>query len=164
MQKKYKGTREAFGQSLYDLVSNDPNVVLVSADSLKSTRATKVAEDYPDNYIECGIAEQLSVNVAAGLTTEGLIPFVATYAGFLTMRACEQMRTFIAYPNLNVKIIGMNGGMAGGEEKDAHINFMKMWQSYPQYPIIQFYCRQMAPKHIMQFKWHMKLKVPYMCE
>lgn len=54
------------------------------------------------------------MDAAAGLATCGFIPFVGTYAGFLTMRACEQMRTFVAYPNLNVKFVGINAGLLGG--------------------------------------------------
>ena len=67
--------------------------------------------------IEVGIAEQDAVDIAAGLATTGMKPIVVSYAGFLTMRACEMIRTFIAYPGLNVKLIGLNGGMLGGERE-----------------------------------------------
>ena len=92
---KYKGTREAASVALQELAGQDERVVFVSSDSLKAMRAVAFAEQYPDRYIECGIAEQGSVDVAAGLAACGAMPFVATYAGFLTMRACEQMRTFV---------------------------------------------------------------------
>lgn len=114
---KFKGTREAFGAALIDLAENDPRIMMVSPDSLKAMRATGFAEKHPDSYIEVGIAEQCAVDVAAGLAACGLVPFVGTYAGFLTMRACEQMRTFVAYPNLNVKFIGVNCGLIGGERE-----------------------------------------------
>lgn len=113
----YKGTREAFAAAVTELTAENPEVMFVSSDSLKAMRAVPYAETYPDNYIECGIAEQGTVNVAAGLSTCGIIPYVATYAGFLTMRACEQMRTFVAYPNLNVKFVGINAGLIGGERE-----------------------------------------------
>ena len=67
--------------------------------------------------IEVGIAEQDAVDIAAGLASTGMKPVVVTYAGFLTMRACEMIRTFVAYPGLNVKFIGLNGGMLGGERE-----------------------------------------------
>lgn len=113
----YKGTREAFAQALIDLAEKDNRVMFVSPDSLKAMRATKFAERFPDEYIEVGISEQNAVGTAAGLAAAGLIPFVATYGGFLTMRACEQMRTFVAYPNLNVKFVGINSGLLGGERE-----------------------------------------------
>lgn len=113
----YKGTREAFAVAINELTAANPDVMFISSDSLKAMRAVSYAEAYPQNYIECGIAEQGTVNVAAGLSTCGIIPFVATYAGFLTMRACEQMRTFVAYPKLNVKFVGINAGLIGGERE-----------------------------------------------
>lgn len=113
----FTGTREAFAAALMDLAEKDPNVVLVSADSLKAMRAVAFAEKYPRQYAEAGIAEQGAVASAAGMAACGLTPFVATYGGFMTMRACEQMRTFTAYPNLNVKFVGINAGLVGGERE-----------------------------------------------
>ncbi len=121
----YKGTREAFTQALLALAASDDRFLLVSPDSLKAMRATSFAERFPDRYIEVGIAEQNAVAVAAGLAASGLIPFVATYAGFITMRACEQLRTFVAYPQLNVKFIGINGGIFGGEREGVTHQFFE---------------------------------------
>lgn len=114
---EYKGTRQAFAQALTDLAGQDRKVMFVSPDSLKAMRAVKFAELYPENYVEVGIAEQAAVDTAAGLAAAGMVPFVGTYAGFLTMRACEQMRTFVAYPHLNVKFVGINAGILGGERE-----------------------------------------------
>lgn len=113
----YKGTREAAAAAVTELAADDKRIVFVSADSLKAMRATEFAELYPERYVECGISEQGAVDTAAGLAACGKVPFVGTYAGFLTMRACEQMRTFVAYPNLNVKFIGINAGLIGGERE-----------------------------------------------
>jgi transketolase len=88
-------------------------------------RATEFVEKYPEQYIEIGIAEQNAAATSAGLALEGMIPFFATYAGFITMRACEQIRTFIAYPNLNVKLAGVNGGIAGGEREGTTHQFFE---------------------------------------
>lgn len=113
----FNGTREAFAQALMDMAAEDDRIMFVSPDSLKAMRATGFAERYPNQYVETGISEQGAVDAAAGLAASGLVPFVGTYGGFLTMRACEQMRTFVAYPNLNVKFVGINGGLLGGERE-----------------------------------------------
>ncbi len=99
--------------------------MLVCADSLLAMRATDFVAKYPEQYVEIGIAEQNAAATSAGLALEGLIPFFATYAGFITMRACEQIRTFIAYPNLNVKLAGVNGGIAGGEREGTTHQFFE---------------------------------------
>jgi len=113
----YRGTREAFTAAMLDLAKSDERIMFVSADTLKAMRAVPFAEQYPSRYIEVGIAEQAAVALAGGMATAGLVPFVGSYAGFLTMRACEQMRTFVAYPQLNVKFVGINGGLLGGERE-----------------------------------------------
>jgi transketolase len=112
-------TREAFVASLLDVASADPAVVLVCADTVKALGATSFAERYPSRFFDVGIAEQTAVAFAAGLAASGLHPFVGGYASFLTMRACEQLRTFVAYPCLNVKFAGMDGGLYGGEREGA---------------------------------------------
>jgi transketolase len=121
----YKGTREAFAQALTELAGRDSRFLLVSPDSLKAMRATGFADKYPERYIEVGIAEQNAVAVAAGLASCGLVPFAATYGGFITMRACEQLRTFVAYPGLNVKFIGINAGVFGGEREGVTHQFFE---------------------------------------
>ena len=122
---KYSGSREAFTAALLDIAEKDDRAMLVSADSLKAMRATKFAEQYPDRYVECGISEQDAVLVASGLASCGLVPFVGTYGGFITMRACEQMRTYCAYPNMNVKLIWINGGLLGGEREGVTHQFIE---------------------------------------
>lgn len=114
---KMASTREAFIASLMELAAADPKVCFVSADSVKAARATSFAEKHPDRCFELGICEQNAVAFSAGLASTGLRPFFNTYAGFITMRACEQVRTFVAYPHLNVKFIGLNGGIYGGERE-----------------------------------------------
>ena len=113
----FRGTREAFAQALIDMSETNDKIMFVAPDSLKAMRATKFAELHPAPYVEVGIAEQSAVDAAAGMAACGLIPYVGTYAGFLTMRACEQMRTFVAYPDLNVKFVGINAGLLGGERE-----------------------------------------------
>jgi transketolase len=110
-------TRDAFIAGLMDVAPQDPAICLVSADSLKAARATPFVEKFPERCFEVGICEQNAVCFAAGLASTGLKPFFNTYGGFITMRACEQVRTFVAYPHLNVKLVGLNGGIYGGERE-----------------------------------------------
>ena len=121
----YHGTREAFATALVELAQQDARAMFVSADSLKAMRATAFAEQFPDRYVECGISEQDAVLVASGLASCGLVPFVGTYGGFMTMRACEQMRTYCAYPDMNVKFVGINGGLLGGEREGVTHQFIE---------------------------------------
>ena len=118
-------TRLAFTAGLLELAACDPRVVLVCADSGKVVRADSFVQAYPDRWFDVGIAEQNAVALAAGLASCGLMPFVATYAAFVTMRACEQVRTFVAYPGLNVKLIGANGGLAAGEREGVTHQFFE---------------------------------------
>lgn len=118
-------TRLAFIETMADLAEEDPKTVLVCADSVLVVKGKDFVRKYPDRFIDVGIAEQNAVACAAGLATCGLIPFVATYAGFLTMRACEQVRTFVAYPGLNVKLVGANGGIGAGEREGVTHQFFE---------------------------------------
>lgn len=121
----FQSTRVAFIESLTELAGENPHVVLVCADSTKVIRSDGFAQKFPERLIDVGIAEQNALNCAAGLASCDLMPFVATYAGFITMRACEQVRTFIAYPGLNVKLVGANGGMAAGEREGVTHQFFE---------------------------------------
>ena len=134
----FKGTREAFAQALLDMAQENDKIMFVSPDSLKAMRATKFAELHPEQYVEVGISGQNAVDTAAGLAAAGLTPFVGTYAGFLTMRACEQMRTFVAYPDLNVKFVGINSGLLGGEREGVTHQFYEdlgILSNIPNYTI-----------------------------
>lgn len=112
-----KSTREAFIKGLMEIGESDEKCVLVSADSIAAMRAKPFKEKFPDRVFELGIAEQNAIGFSAGLASLNLKPYMCTYSGFITMRACEQVRTFVAYPNLNVKLVGLNGGMFGGERE-----------------------------------------------
>lgn len=112
-----KSTRESAMRAVLELAEQDEKIVLISPDAVLAGRAVPFITKFPDRVIEVGIAEQDAVDVAAGLATTGMRPVVVSYAGFLTMRACEMIRTFIAYPGLDVKLIGLNGGMLGGERE-----------------------------------------------
>jgi transketolase len=121
----FGNTRIAFIESLMEIAERDPNVVLVCADSVLVIKGKPFAETYPSRFFDFGIAEQNAVACAAGMAASGLTPFVATYAGFLTMRACEQVRTFVAYPGLNVRLVGANGGISAGEREGVTHQFFE---------------------------------------
>lgn len=118
-------TRIAFIESMAEIVEQDPRAVLVCADSVLVVKGKPFTEKYPGKFFDVGIAEQNAVACAAGMATCGLVPFVATYAGFITMRACEQVRTFVAYPGLNVKLVGANGGISAGEREGVTHQFFE---------------------------------------
>lgn len=122
---KLKSTRVAFIEGLIELADEKPEVVLVCADSVKVIKAEAYIQKFPERLFDVGIAEQSAVTCAAGLASCNLVPFVATYAGFITMRACEQVRTFVAYPGVNVKMVGANGGIAAGEREGVSHQFFE---------------------------------------
>ena len=118
---QYKGldipkamTREAWSQTLVELAEQHPEIVVLSADLMLATLASRFSEKYPHRAFNVGVAEQDLVGVAAGLALTGKIPVIASFSVFLLMRACEQVRTDICYPNLNVKLIGTAAGFSFG--------------------------------------------------
>ena len=123
---RMESTRVAFLETLTELMERDPKTVVVFADSVKVFRATaEFLQKFPGRVFDVGIAEQNMVATSAGLATCGLTVFAATYAGFITMRACEQVRTFVGYPGLNVKFIGANAGIFGGEREGVTHQFFE---------------------------------------
>ena len=135
-------TRTAFVEALTELIEKDDKVVMVSADSVAVFRAAGLQKQYPDRIVECGIAEGSAVMIAAGLASAGMKPFVCAYAGFLTMRAVEQMRTFVAYPHLNVKFFGANAGMCSGEREGVTHQFfedMGIMRAVPGFTVLAPY-------------------------
>ena len=114
-------SRDIYGDLMLDLAREDPDVVGVTGDSQMMMRMTKMAAEFPDRVFNVGIAEQNAMDMAAGLVAAGLKPFVAGFAPFMTMRACEQLRTFICYPNLNVNVVGGMGGLSASTEGVTHM-------------------------------------------
>ncbi|MDO8685234.1 MAG: transketolase family protein [Clostridiales bacterium] len=103
--------RVMYGKTLAELGSKNENIVVLDADISKSTNTFRFQKKFPDRFFNVGVAEQNLIGIAAGLATTGFIPFVSTFAVFLSMRACEQIRTSIAYPKLNVKVVASNAGV-----------------------------------------------------
>lgn len=103
--------REMYGKTLVELGERDPRIVVLEADIAKSTNTWRFQHRFPDRFFEIGVAEMNMVCMAAGLATTGFIPFASTFCVFASMRACEAVRTSIAYPRLNVKIVATNAGV-----------------------------------------------------
>ncbi len=114
-------TRTAFGETLRDLAREGYDVAAVSADTFKSMRVDLMMKEFPERCFEVGIAEQNMIMVAAGLATTGKTVFATSYSVFTSMRALEQLRTFVAYPKLNVKVVAGLGGFSAGIEGVTHL-------------------------------------------
>ena len=113
-------TRAAYGKALVELADQEPNLVVLDADLSGSTMTKDFGKSYPDRFFNMGIAEANMVGVAAGLAASGKKPFVNSFAMFSAGRAWEQVRNSVAYPGLNVKVIGSHGGLSVGEDGATH--------------------------------------------
>ncbi len=113
-------TRNGYGEGLVIAGGENPNVVVLCADLVESTRSEVFAKKFPERFFECGVAEQNMATVAAGLGVSGKIPFVSSYATFSPGRNWEQIRTTIAYNDSNVKIAGHHAGISTGPDGATH--------------------------------------------
>jgi transketolase len=134
--KKYiptgeKDTRSGFGDGLLELGRNNPNVVALCADLTGSLKMDAFEKEFPDRFLQVGIAEANMMGIAAGLTIGGKIPFTGTFANFSTGRVFDQIRQSIAYSGKNVKICASHAGLTLGEDGATHqiledLGLMKM--------------------------------------
>jgi transketolase len=115
-----KPTRDGFGEGLVTAGKEDPNVVALCADLSDSTRSAMFQKEFPERFIECGIAEQNMLDVAAGLALSGKIPFVSTYAVFCPGMTWSQIRVSVLQNNANVKITGAHAGISVGPDGMSH--------------------------------------------
>jgi transketolase len=113
-------TRNGFGEGLIQLGRDNPNVVALSADLAESTRVLDFAKEFPNRFIQCGVAEQNMMGVAAGLALYGKIPFLASYATFSPGRSWDQFRVSVCYSQANVKVIGGHAGLSVGPDGATH--------------------------------------------
>ncbi|MGE3315124.1 MAG: transketolase family protein [Planctomycetaceae bacterium] len=111
-----QATRDAFGEALKELGAKFPNVVTVDGDVGNSTRTEVFAHAFPDRAFNVGIAESNMVSVAGGLAASGKTPVVASFACFLLNNAFDQIRMSVAFPHLNVKLVGSHAGISIGED------------------------------------------------
>ena len=115
-----KATRAAYGEALAELGKTNDKVVVLDADLSKSTMTATFQKAFPDRFFNIGIAEANMVDIAAGMSTMGLIPFCSTFAMFGAGRVYEQIRNSIAYPRLNVKLCMSHAGVSVGEDGASH--------------------------------------------
>ncbi len=113
-------SRNGFGDGLVEAGKRDANVVALCADLTESTRVLPFAEAYPKRFVQVGISEQNMASVASGMAAMGKVPFIASYAMFSPGRNWEQIRTTVAYNNVNVKIIGAHAGISVGPDGATH--------------------------------------------
>ena len=115
-----KATREAYGETLAELIQKNPKIVVLDADLAESTHAAVAGRKAPERFFDMGISEANMIGTAAGLAASGYIPFASSFAMFCTGRVWEQIRNSVAYPHLNVKIVGSHSGITVGEDGVTH--------------------------------------------
>ncbi len=144
--------RNIIGEYMSVLGEMDERVVIVNADLSGTCRNRGFSEKYPDRSFNTGIAEQNLVSFSAGLSCEGFIPYVFSMAPFLTMRACEQVRTDVAYGNRNVRLIGVYAGVSGGISGATHwaIEDVGIVSSIPNMAVFEV-CDAMQSKKLLDF-------------
>ena len=106
--------REVYGKTMAQLGKKDDRIVVLTADLMRTNRTSDFMNAFPERFFNIGIAEQDMMGIAAGMAREGKMPFVSTMATFATMRACEQLRTDVAYSNLNVRVVATHSGLTTG--------------------------------------------------
>jgi transketolase len=111
-----KATRDAFGRALEAFGADHPAIVVVDADVSNSTRTEWFGKKFPDRFFNIGIAESNLVGIAGGLASSGKTPVIASFAAFITCNAFDQLRMSVAYPHLNVKVVGSHAGISIGED------------------------------------------------
>lgn len=119
-RKEKKSIRSAFGNALVEVGKTNSDVVVLDADLACSTQTKIFQKEFPERFFDVGIAEQDMVASAAGLAAVGKIPFVASFAVFVTGRTYDQIRNSVCYPKFNVKIVGTHGGITVGEDGASH--------------------------------------------
>ena len=112
--------RDAFGDTLVELIDRDERVYVLDGDLANSTKADIVSRERPDRFLMMGIAEQNMMGVAAGMATCGLVPWLSSFACFIVNRDLDQLRVVVAQPNLPVKLCGAYSGLLTGKTGKTH--------------------------------------------
>jgi len=113
-------TRNGYGEGLIEAGKRDKNVVVLCCDLKDSTRSADFAEKFPKRFVECGVAEQNMMGVAAGMAAQGKVPFTSSYAAFSPGRNWDQIRVSVCYANANVKIAAAHAGISVGPDGATH--------------------------------------------
>jgi transketolase len=131
--------RDAYGEALLEIGKEDERVVVLDADVFEHVRVHLFANDFPERFFEMGVAEANMIGVAAGLATVGLIPFANTFGVFASKRACDQVSVSVAYPNLNVKVVGHYSGLTTGNTGATHqsIDDVAIMRAMPNMMVVE---------------------------
>src|SRR5579862_9570153 len=131
-------TREAFGKALVELGAANHDVVVLDADLSKSTYTAEFGKEFPERFVECGIAEANMVAIGAGLASAGKIPFASSFSVFLLNKGFEQLRVTAALPNVNLKIVGTHSGISIGEDGPSQMSIedLSLACSLPGFTVI----------------------------
>lgn len=135
--KEKIASRVAYGQALCEL-GEAPDIVALDADLASCTMSIDFAKKYPERFYNIGIAEANMIDIAAGFATTGKIPFCHSFAMFTAGRGYDQIRNNIAYPHLNVKIVGSHAGLTVGEDGATHqcIEDVSLMRTIPEMTVI----------------------------
>lgn len=139
MEKKLgPATRDAYGEALIELGKTNPDVVVLDADLSKSTKTAGFGEKFPERFFNMGIQEADMVGVAAGLALSGKIPFISSFACFLTCKGYDQLRMSVAFPEANVKVVASHGGISVGEDgaSQQSIEDIALMTSLPNFVVL----------------------------
>ncbi len=112
--------REAFIGGLIEAGRSDARIVVLDPDVSRTSKSRKFRDQYPGRFYDVGVAEQNTIGIASGLATTGLVPFTIGFAIFLTLRACEQIRTDVCYAGSNVKVVGGYAGLSNFKDGATH--------------------------------------------
>jgi len=127
MQLHDKEMRAVYGETLVELMNDDPNVWCVEADLSKASGTNpRVAEAHPDRFVDVGVAEANMICIGAGLASEGKVPFCATFTCFAGRRVYDMVTISVAYANNNVKIVGTAPGVTAGPNGGTHMCFQDL--------------------------------------
>lgn len=131
-------TRDAFGEALRDLGRINKNIVVVDGDVANSTRTEPFGKEFPDRFFNVGIAESNLVGVASGLAAAGKEAVAASFACFLLCNAYDQIRMGVAFPQLNVKLVGSHSGISIGEDGPSQmaIEDIALATSFPHFTVL----------------------------
>ena len=130
--------RQAFGAALAEYGEMNPDVVVLDADVSSSTLTSYFARRFPERFCNLGVTEASMVDVGVGMALGGKIPFVSTFAALLTLRACEQIRTCVAYAEANVKLVGSYAGVSDYKDGPTHfsVNDIAIMRSMPNLVVL----------------------------
>ena len=148
MEKEKKATRQSYGETLLELGKENKKVVVLDADLSGATKTNLFAKEFPERFLDMGIAEANMLGTAAGLATCCKIPYASTFAVFAAGRGYDQIRNSICYPNLNVKISATHAGITVGEDGATHqmLEDISLMRTLPNMTVI-------SPSDDTQTRW-----------